>query len=176
MNTNGKWFDSVDIDTISEFPVSAYFVETGSKVKGDWSFQKWLESIDKDTLSMMEQYMNNFDDRYTLKEEEWEDFMAFAALALGREGAFDSNDEEDFMFNVIEENIPCIFGMIVMEGLRRKGAVEVKGNGLLLNSTVKYSLTKKGLQIQEELKKETASKNNVVIDEMLSTLFIDQKN
>jgi len=176
MNSNKvNRFDNIDRSTITDLPMSVYFVETEKKVKGDWAFQKWLESIDKDTLSMLEKYMDNFDEGHEVNEEEWEDIMALVSLVLGREGVFDYDDSEDFMYGNVQDKIPNLFGMVVMEGLRRKGIVSISGDGLLSGKSVKYHLTEFGKAMQKEIKNGNGSKSKI-IDNMLSALFQNQKN
>ena len=176
MSTNYNWIDGIQHSDVADMVMSSYFHETEKNIEGEWTFQKWLESIDRDTLAMLESYMKNLDERYEIDEEESADMMALTIMVLGREGAFDENDEEEYMRDLVEEKIPELFGMVVMEGLRRKEAVEIRGSGKLSCEDIKYRLTSKGKELQERIMEEGKGKNNSVINGVLATLLPNQNN
>lgn len=130
---------------ISALPITDYFNETINKIEGEITAIKWLQYIDDDTLNMMHEYIDNFNEKEekNIKEDEVFDIIKVSRLiAIMENDFFDVNGKLAVLVN-------RFFIFIKAEFLRRKNLVEIKGSGKITQDDTKIDVTEKGLELQE---------------------------
>jgi len=127
--------------------LTQYLNETKHNVKRQFTALKWLQYIDQDSLNMLVKYSDNFDEMYSsnINDDEVIDMFQLVNTIMKLESKKPKLDSVESMRNF------CIF--ITMENMRRKGLINIEGNGNITDFETKFSLTKKGIEIQEHIKK-----------------------
>lgn len=151
-----------DTDAIPEnlvnCPITLYFFETKAKVKGKWTFMKWLELLDKDSFSMILESIEAIQsipkDKFNpeIPTSEGQDIAMLHIYVLLEEKYknIDMNIlnclKEKAVEKLLEQNdVIYMLDYISYEELRRKGIVTIIGSGKLLDKNTNIEVIEKAL-------------------------------
>lgn len=129
-----------------------YLNETVDKAGTPFSTLKWLKHLDNDSLEMLCGYIDNFDERTPMEdvdENEAKDMFHLVHQLIILE-----TDKKEWESDYPDEisALQALSGLIVMEGMRRKGIIEITGDGLITKKNTFSKLTKFGSEVQKGLK------------------------
>jgi hypothetical protein len=129
-----------------------YLKNTHKNVDGDFSTLKWLRYIDQDSLNMLSTCLDNLDDSKTSDEinsDEVCDMISLISHLASLELYPEMPQIQDIDISTFGSNL---ITLATMEKLRRKGLVEVEGDGKIINYSTSFKLTALGDYAQEILK------------------------
>ncbi len=148
---------------LEECPITLYFLETKDKVKGKWTFMKWLEFLDTDSFNMINQSIDaiqeipaeEFDPENPTEEGHDIAMLHVYALLEERYKKVKPNIleslKEEVVAKIVEENdIAFMLDYIAYEGMRREGNATIKGSGKLLDKNTDVVLTEKGEKMMQK--------------------------
>ena len=125
-----------------------YLEETYERIEAPFTSLKWLQHLDADSLAMLYDYIQNFDERTPMSEvdeDEARDMLQLVERIVGLE-----IDKESWAtdYPKASETVPCFCALIVLEGMARKGFLKLHGSGRITDENTKqrttYELTAKG--------------------------------
>ena len=133
-------------------PITSYFIET-SRTANEKSGGKWLEQLDKDTLSLIQKALEKLryeseDESNTAYSEDSLDLMATGFLMFCWETHQKSLTVEEF-----NRHMSIFDVMVSMESLRRKGIINIIGNGMITENNTTTEITPLGELLQQEIEK-----------------------
>lgn len=129
-----------------------FLEETKNKVNGKFTTMKWLSTMDADSLVMLDEYLDNFNEDLTEEEinsEEAEDVIVLSSQLFALESKEDLSEWE---IPDIEKSVQALMALVAIEGLRRKGIAKITGEGTLFGES-NVELTDAGKSTNSEIEK-----------------------
>lgn len=135
---------------VKELPIASYFIETNKKSPLS-SVGEWLQTMDSDTLAYISKGFEQL--RYENGEDNLEhlsdisiDVMVTAFLIMCWEKNQESISEKEY--NTYMANLDV---MVTIESLRRKGIIEITGNGKVTEENTFVKLTEMGKLVTDKM-------------------------
>jgi hypothetical protein len=146
MKTSAEDFESTPLFT-------EHLEETRHRVE-PFTALKWLQSIDMDSLNMLQGYIDNFDERTSMEEvvdNEVIDMFRLVNRIIDLEtGLKEWEPDRPDQSKCIEQ----FCAMVVLASMQRKGFIKATGDGKLTDNLTTYELTAQGQEAQLVLEDE----------------------
>ena len=128
-------------DTFDNNFFTTYLDETKDRIEGEFTASKWLKMLDLDSLEMLDSCIDNFDESITPIEDVDDDEAADMVQLVTQIVKIESDIPEWSNEFDLEGTIQSFTALVAFEKLRRKGLIEIRGDGKLTGKSTHFELS-----------------------------------